>query len=120
MSNKEALRSGALRSRPAKSKTVDFEGQKYEVRAPSVRSRAQILRRAGVLDEKKKETDPGRMQVAAVIACTFDPESGERVFEEADFEALLEDPAGGVVDALAAPALEFLNTSNDKAGAKND
>lgn len=119
-SNREALRASALKTRQPRKAVVEFEGQTYEVRAPTVKQRSEILERAGVLDEKKaKKTDTGRMQVVAVVSCTFDPESGERVFENADIEALLEDPAGGIVDALSVPAIAFLNASNDKDAAKN-
>ena len=121
-SNREALRASALKTRQPRKTIVEFDSQKYEVRAPSVKQRSEILQRAGVLDDDKKtkKTDTGRMQVAAVVFCTFDPDSGERVFENADVEALLEDEAGGIVDALSTPAIAYLNASNDKDAAKND
>lgn len=121
-SAREALRSAGLKSREAKRVTVVFEDQEYEVRAPSVRARAKILDRAGLTetDEKKKnKADAGKMQVLCVIACTFAPGTDERVFEDADLETLLDDPAGGIVDALGEHALKFLNASADKDAAKN-
>lgn len=125
---RDALRGAALKSRVANSLVVEFEGNQYEVRAPSVRDRSSVFALAGVLDvdasSKKKgqpvRVDSARLQVAAVVQCTFVPGGDERLFELSDFEALLNEPAGGLVDALAEPALKFLNTSDDKDAAKKD
>lgn len=122
---RDGLRAAGLKSREGKKVIVTFEDQEYEVRAPSVRARSKILAAAGVVsadDDKKKKKDPdaGKMQVACVIACTFAPGTDERVFEDADLETLLDDPAGGIVDALGEHALKFLNASADKEAAKND
>jgi hypothetical protein len=50
-----------------------------------------------------------------VASLTVDAE-GRRVFEDADVTALLECPAGGIVDSLAPKALELLNVSTETAG----
>ncbi len=124
-SKREALRNAALTTRPAKSKIVEFEDQKYEVRAPTVRARSAIVEKGSVeLVKGKPRTDSGALTVAAVVHCTFVPSddgqvSNERVFEDADFERLLDEPAGGIVDALAEAAIALLNTSFDKDAAKN-
>lgn len=80
-----------------------------EVRAPSVRSRGLILRRAKALSGDAEKVEPEQLQVEAVLQCSFRPGSEERVFEEADREALLSQPAGGFVDRLAEVALPMLN-----------
>ncbi len=125
-SMRDALRAAGLKSREGKRITVVFEDQEYEVRAPSVRARSKILTAAGLVDTddqkgkgKKTQADAGKMQVCAVIACTFAPGTDERVFEDADVETLLDDPAGGIVDAVGEHALKFLNASADKDAAKN-
>ena len=116
---RDAIRASAFQSRKAKSQIVNFEGVDYEVRAPSVRARARILERGGVLEEvdskgkKAKSKDVGALSIAAVIACTFVPGTDERVFDDGDFDSLLDAPVGSLVDALSTPAFDFLNTNKD-------
>lgn len=126
---RDSLRSAGLKSRPAKSQIVKFDGNEYEVRAPSVRQRGQILVKAGIAasaapDKSGKPAEPkapdmARLQVVAVIASTYAPGTDERVFEDADFDGLADSNSGDLVDALAEPALAFLNASMDKEAAKN-
>lgn len=130
-SAREALRNLGLKTRAPKTETVKFDGAEYEVRAPSVRLRAQILIKAGVAEaaqnakkaaadkQPEKPQDLAKLQITAVIMCTFVPGTDERVFEDADFDQLANDPAGGLSDALAEPAIKFLNASMDKDAAKN-
>ena len=124
---RSALRAKALKPAAPRSCIVVFGEDKdeYEVRAPSVRARNTILGAAGALTVDNKDAkasnkvDAARLQVAAIIACTFEPGTNERIFDVTDTEMLLDDPAGGIVDALAKPALDFLNAAGDKEAAKN-
>lgn len=130
---RDALREQALKPRPPKSQIVEFDGVKYEIRAPSVKARSKILEKAGAyvaaLDKTgKKQVDVAAMQVASVIYCTFVPQSEdeiragaepEPVFDDGDFEELANKPAGDIIDVLAEVAMPMVNVAADGAAAKN-
>lgn len=123
MNLRETLRAATLgRKSTFKSQLVKLEGPdgtplEVEVRAPSVRARGTILRKAGMLAAEKTGGAPEKqlliehMQVEAVLQLSYVPGTNQRVYEEADREQLLEQPAGGFVDQLAEVALPMLNVS---------
>jgi hypothetical protein len=135
-SKRDALREKALAGREAKAVLVEFEGEQYEIRAPSVRARNKILEKAGAYaaaadKSGKKQVDAAALQVAAVIACTYAPRTEEeirqgvepeRVFDDSDFEVLVNKPAGDITDALGEVAIKLVNVSAEKVreDAKND
>ncbi|GMV19029.1 MAG: hypothetical protein AMXMBFR56_72530 [Polyangiaceae bacterium] len=82
-----------------------------EVRAPSVRSRGLIIRRAKAMGGDVDKLEPEHFQVEAVLQLCFVPGTDEHIFEEADREELLAQPAGGFVDKLAEVALPLLNVA---------
>lgn len=86
-----------------------------ELRQPSVAGRSAVLKAAGVSGDGKGAIDLGRLQVAAVLACAYDPETGAKLFEPADEAALLELPAGGWFDTLAEAALALINVDQEDA-----
>lgn len=97
--------------------TLDVEGGALEVelRQPSVAGRSAILKAAGVSGDGKGAVDLGRLQVAAVMACAWDVETGAKAFEPADEAALLELPAGGWFDEVATAALALVNVDQEDA-----
>lgn len=120
---RDQIRAAALKSEAPKSKVVNVDGVDYEVRAPSVRIADTIRKRA----TKGSEVDGVALAINAVIECTYAPqdadekargEPAERVFEESDFDALAEKPAGGLVDVLGMTAIELLSKASPEA-AKN-
>jgi hypothetical protein len=86
-----------------------------ELRQPSVAGRSSVLKAAGVSGDGKGAIDLGRLQVAAVLACAYDAETGNKLFEPADEAALLELPAGGWFDSLAEAALALINVDQEDA-----
>lgn len=88
-----------------------------ELRQPTVAGRATILKAAGVSvsGDGKGAIDLGRLQVAAVLACAYDAETGAKLFEAADEAALLDLPAGGWFDELATAALALVNVDQEDA-----
>lgn len=107
MSNLRALTLG--RNTKSKPVIVEVEGAKFEVRKPSVRERATILKAAGIVAGKASSAEIDKLQAMAVINCVYDPETGERVFTDADLNALLDAESGSYVDVLGEHALHFLN-----------
>lgn len=101
-----------------KTEVVEYEGEKIEVRQPSVRARSAILKAAKALSGDKDRIELDALQVTSVIECCFDPESGLAIFEEADRTSMQGQPAGGFVDALSEVALRLMNVDT-KEVAKN-
>jgi len=122
MSNlRDQLRQKTLGKKSAPT-LVEVDGVEYELRPLTVRARGDILRRAGLIEAQTKggkSTDVAKLQVLAVIAIVHVP-GGERVFDDADLEMLLDEEAGSVVDRLGEHAIRLLNVSADKAAEKND
>lgn len=106
------LRKKALGSRPVVKEIVEVDGTKYEVRKPTYAARSTIFAGAKLTSGDAEKIDLGRFQALAIVHCVHDPETGEKVFEAADVDAILELPAGSL-DALSDCAIKLLNV--DKA-----
>jgi len=112
------------------SKLVDVGEDKVEVRQPSVKTRSILMKKSRGVKSSKIEVgevsaedvlqsiDYGKMQVLAVIYCTFVPDTEERIFTESDYEALINQPAGGFVDDISTVAMDLMNTKPEE-DAKN-
>lgn len=92
------------------SDTVEYAGETFEVRQPSLKQRNNLLTRCR---DGKGEIDPTALMVWITIHCVYDPETGEPVFDEADYEAMTESPPNGFVDVLGAKALEVAGLSGN-------
>lgn len=113
---KRATLLGATKFRAQKLSLATDDGPlEVELRQPSVAGRSTVLRAAGVAGDGKGAVDLGRLQVAAVLACAYEPETGGKLFEPADEAALLELPAGGWFDELATAALALINVDQEDA-----
>ena len=105
---------------------VEWEGDKFEIRQPTVAMRAEITKKSlegfnrDAIDGGSivESIDPGRLQVYSVIYCTFVPGTDDLVFEEADFDMLRSQPSGGFMDLFAANATKLIN-EKPKLDAKN-
>lgn len=91
-------------------KNVEFDGEQFEIRQPSVKRRKEILN--SVTDENGN-VDGGDLVVWAAIYCTFVPGENEPVFDETDYEGFLEQPTGSFVDEFGQAALELMNVSGE-------
>lgn len=95
----------------------------FEVRQPSVEERAEIIRASGATPGDKASANVAKLQVAALIACTFEPARDEegkpkvggttRLFDVEDTRNLLEQAAGSFVDVLGNKALELMNAAGE-------
>jgi hypothetical protein len=85
---REALRKAVLDDKGLHS-TVEYNGIVFEMREPSVADGARIA--DAQRDGAEMSSMDSYKQLAQIVArCTYDPESGERVFDDSDIEALLE------------------------------
>lgn len=109
------LRAQLLGQPPKRRETVITlkTGEEIVIRQPTVGERAEIFKRAGITAADPNHADLGELQVWSVIYCAY-TKDGERLFDEADYEALINSPVGGLVDRLAAEAMSIMNASSDQ------
>lgn len=69
-------------------------GCKVEIRELSAKVKYDIVKRSTNI--KTKAVDTSRMVVEFIIASAYDPETGEKIFEATDYDAVSNLPAGGV------------------------
>ena len=87
------------------------EPELIEVREPTVKQRSAILKAAGAGTDKY---DAAAFQVETVIACSFEPGSNTKLFDEKDRPALLALPAGSFLDDIFEVAVEFMNVDEEE------
>jgi hypothetical protein len=115
--SKQSLRESTLGKKPQfRKELVVIGGETFEVRAPSIRKRNDILSSAGVRPGAKdadQKLNAAELAVLSVIALTYDPTTGEEVYDIADKEELLDQPTGGFVDILSAACMRLLNVKDE-------
>lgn len=63
---------------------------------------------------KGEKLDSLKLQIFAVIYTVIDPETGEKVFSEDDYETMAEQPSGGYVDTFSKAAFKVLGLSSEE------
>ncbi len=120
MSARDRLRAKTVgAAKRFKEEIVEWEGEKFLIRQPSVAQRSAILQKARVkTDEQGKvaDMDMAVLQVWAAICCTYVPGEDKPLFEEADVENLMGQPSGGFVDLFGNTALKLMNVEAEKDG----
>jgi starvation-inducible outer membrane lipoprotein len=116
MSQRDALRSKTVGApKNFRSKVVTVDGDDFEVRQLSVRGRLDVYNRS----TKNGILDPLQFQIWAVIATCYVPGTAEKVFDDTDYDLLVDQPTGSFVDKLSEAAIEMLGTeakpTNDSA-----
>ena len=111
MTTRDEIRSKTVGSKKVfRSEKLSYNGMEIEFRQPSIRLRKEIHDRSikeGKEDEGK--VDLWTYMVWSVIYCSFVPGGKELVFEDGDFENLMDQPAGGFVDEFSTKIAELLN-----------
>ena len=115
-----SLRDDALKAFGAlPSERVTAGGLEFEVRGLSVKVANDLYARITVRKGGEVEVDRERWNVEWVIACTFDPKTGERVFETADRDTLL-GSAAFPIQALATAATRLSGYGSDDTDAARE
>jgi hypothetical protein len=116
MSARDKLRSKTVGAKKNfRSEIVTVDGEEVEVRQLSVRDRLDVYNRS----TKNGTLDPLQFQIWAVIATVYVPGTKERLFEDADYDSLIDQPTGSFVDKLSEAAVNMLSVeakpTNDSA-----
>ena len=113
---RDELRARTLGSKKVfKSKIIKHNGQKYELRQPTLAQRSELRKR--VLDDEGN-FDIFESLIWMVVFYTYVPDTDELVFEEADYDILRSFPSGSWVDEFSDAAASLINI-NAKEIAKN-
>lgn len=112
------LRDDALRTIGAvPSERVSVAGLLFEVRGLTVKDAAALYQRISRRTPRGEvEVDRERAMPEWVIACTYDPESGERVFDPADRDSLVAGQAR-VVNELGSVAMRLSGFGGEEGAA---
>jgi hypothetical protein len=109
------IRSALFNGSKGRSEIIEYSGVEVEVRVPTVGARGAIFKASGISGGDMSRADFGKMQVSAVIACTYYKGTSQRVFQDTDYDELMNQPSGGVFDLLANAAINLLNVKEDAA-----
>lgn len=82
----------------ARTKTIDFQGVEVAFKQPNLTVQRQLISKAKGADG---ELDGVLFMVWSVIFCTYTPDLTERVFDESDYEILMEQQLGGFLAAFS-------------------
>ncbi len=120
---RDKLRSKALGGQRSAPILVEWEGETFEVRRPSIAQRGLIQQAAKIEVEKGADgkakvgkMDFGLLQAHALIQLTYVPGTEERVFESADVDSLRNQEVGGVADAIWKVAGKLMNVEPAEVG----
>ncbi|AHX01190.1 hypothetical protein M316_0125 [Nitrincola phage 1M3-16] len=94
-----------------RSKIFNYEGVDVEFRQPSIKAKKILIERS---KGKDGEFDMVNFLVWAVIANTYVPETNELVFDDTDYDVLVEQPTGSFVDKFGAEIAELMNEEDSK------
>lgn len=93
--------------------TVEEWGVQIQVKTMSAKARAKLFSTA---TDKQGNVIHEKFQAAMVITCCFDPETGEKLFSEADTEWLMEKSAGPI-EQIASVAMRLSGLTKEVAKA---
>jgi len=96
---------------------VDVNGVQVKVVPTTVGNRSKIQKKAvtGYDKNGEPEIDSALFQCLLVIECTVCPESGNKIFTEADIPVFLKQPTGGWFDRLAEGIVASASASVEEA-----
>ncbi len=115
MTSRDKLRAASVGAKKNfRNQIVEWGDVEFEVRQPTVGAKSEIMRKARVPmtdnpEEAIGKIDYAAMQAWSVIFCTFVPGTDERLFDDTDFNSIIDSPSGGYVEKLGRAAMELLN-----------
>lgn len=125
-SKRDKLRNATLGVQPVfKSEFIEYNGQKYEMRQPTIKSRAELRDKCIKSVERHEPKGTNKTEnsvdvnifeflVWSVIQNTFVPGTDERVFTEEDYDVLVSNPTGGFMDEFSEVASAIVNVKSEE------
>ena len=116
MATRDELRAATL-GETAKftSEEVEYNGQKYEIREPTIKQRTVIMQQAKVTGSNEDKRDLGKLVAWACVECVYVPDTQEHVYEVADVEGMINRPCKSWVSVFGDKVLEAMNVKADEA-----
>jgi hypothetical protein len=93
-----------------RNKIFNYEGVEVEFRSPNLKDRKTLLNRA---KDEKGELDMINFIVYSVILNTYIPGTNEKVFDENDYDAMMNQSTGSFVDLFGTEIAEIMNAETD-------
>ena len=121
MSIRDIVRSKAANGE-FRTKIVEIDGERILVKQPSVRGRNDLMELA---TKENGKIDMAKFLIWGLINNCYipddakgkdgkkDPDAGQKIWEDTDFDSLMAQPAGGWIDELGTVAAELLNVDED-------
>jgi len=107
----ESIRAATIgKKKQFKSVIHKIDGEEIELRQPSLKLRSKIYNRSL---NKEGTLDLFEFTLWGTIYSTFVPGTQDLVFSEADYDSLLETPAGSFMDELSAEVMKLMNVAED-------
>lgn len=109
---RESIRDRIQKARPYTKELVEVAewDVAIEVRSISLGLRNEMM--LSVIDEDTKQADIRKLYPEMIIACSYDPETGDKVFASDD-AAFLNGLDAGILDKIAKPALKLSGMNDD-------
>lgn len=113
---KNALRDKILQAQDLRSELLDVPhwGVKVEIRTLTAKERSSLIGKA--MNRQTGDIDYGILYPLLVVACTYDPETGEKVFTEADTDAL-GGKSGAAMEHIAQKAADLSGLTEEASNA---
>lgn len=96
-----------------RTKDLEYKGCTVRVKELSLKERKQVLQRSkdadGTIDEVK-------LTINAIIAMVIDPDTGEKVYSPADYDSMVNSPAGGYVEVFSKTIFDLFTPEAEDEG----
>lgn len=113
-STRDVIREKTIGSkRQLRSTRREVNGVEVDIRQPTVGERNEIL---DLIRDENGNLDQFELLVWGVIRLTYVPDTQERVFEDQDHDAFMQQPTNDWVDELGEAVLDVLNVEKDEQG----
>ena len=112
--NRDTLRQATLGAKKHfRKEIVEFNGQEFEIRQPTIKSRSELRAKCTTVTKDGVSFDTFEFLVWSVIQNTYVPNTDERVFDDTDYNVLVENPTGGFMDKFSEIASKLLNVDTE-------
>ena len=88
-----------------KKEIVEFGGESFDVRQPSIKALRQVAQAA---EDKDGTTGLIDLGIWAMIFCTYVPDTNQLVFDESDHKEIMSHPKSPFIELLTSKSIEMI------------